>query len=106
MMVFCPVTPGVVGNLVIIPDDDKRMVLVTGLKVGIAVILGIAQSVVFQRDQLIERRYDPTQFFGLAAGITVRGVFVEIVTKVYDRVDVAIGNFPIHIEESRRIVRA
>ena len=55
IMIFCPVFPRIVGQLVIIPDANERMPLMDCLKIRVTPIERVPGSVVFQ-DQYFVRR--------------------------------------------------
>ena len=48
--------PGVVGELVIVPDDDERVLAVDLLRIGIGLVLRVALAIVLQRHHLLVGR--------------------------------------------------
>src|SRR5699024_5201853 len=78
--------PRVVGHLVVVPRADPRHVGVQGLQVGIGAVLGQADPVIGQRDDLVRRLVvaDGAVLTGVLAAL----VLVDVVAEFDDRVDV------------------
>ena len=64
--------PRVVGQLVVVPDDDERMPPVRLLQVGIAAIGRVADAVVAQRDRFAARLRDAQQPAAVAVDAVLR----------------------------------
>jgi len=55
---------GVVGGFVVVPDGDQRVPRGHRLKIGVAAVLGVANAVVLQRDELVGGFRHAAQLFG------------------------------------------
>ena len=66
IMVFCAILPGVVGDFVIIPDVDEWHRRMYSLEVRIGMVLGIALTVVVQRQQFARRQDFTAEGCGIA----------------------------------------
>ena len=93
-----PVAPGVVAEVVVVPDGHHRMAQVQRLGIGIGTHLGQAPPVVVERHRLVRRLVPP---------VSVRTrLLVDVVAEVQDEVDLALGQRPVHAERRLGEVRA
>ena len=93
-----PFPPGVVGEVVIVPDGDHRVAEVQRLQVGVGAQLGEPSPVVVLRHRGVRRV--------VVAGAVVAVVLVEVVAEVQDEVDLSLGQRPVHAEGRDRVVGA
>ena len=104
-MVLCATAPGVVGDLVVVPDRDPRVLPVPLLQVRVGSVLGVAGAVIVEGDDLAIGLRDPPE----TRAVTVANVrvLVDIVAEVQDGIEVgAVGNAAIRIEVAGRKVGA
>ncbi len=97
--------PGVVRELVVVPDGDHRMRGVQGPQVGVGLVDAVPGAVVGERDDLVGGGVLP---YDLARGGEAAGrVLVEVVAEVQHRVQVAAGRqVPVRGEVARLPVGA
>ena len=110
-MVLCTVFVSIVSRLMIIPDGDKRMLLMYRPQIGVKAILRIAGAVIFQGHQLLIRKV--IAFSGVAQGrvavevATGGGVLVNVIAQVNDGIQIGpLGYFLISTEVARLVVTA
>ena len=81
--------PGVVGELVVVPDRDDRRLVVQGLQIRVGLVLAVPGAVVGERDDLVGGRVRADD---RAAGRVLAGlVLVDVVAEVQPGVQVATG---------------
>jgi len=90
-MVLRPTDPAVIGDFVIVPDTDERCTRVRRLHIGIGLHLRMAPAIVVELHDLVRRIGQPVQFATDVRAITLRAIFVDIVAKVHDRVELRQG---------------
>ncbi len=82
--------PGVVGDVVVVPDGRHRVRRMEPLEVGIGALLGVAAPVAVERGRHLRRFVAPWTRVGL----------VQVVTEVYDEVDVGVRQVAVHGERT------
>ena len=93
------VRPRVVGDLVVVPDDDERVLTMGLLEIWVGAIGGVTDSVVAQRDCFSPRLRDSEE----PAAFAVHAVLelVDVVADVDDSVEVrTVGDTAVDIEEA------
>ena len=96
LVVLRALAPLVVGDLVVVPGHDERVLRVQVLQVGVALVLRVPLPVVGQRDHLARRLVLADVDLVEAVAVLAGGVLVEVVAEVDHRVEVvALGQVPV-----------
>ena len=107
LVVLGAVGPGVVGDLVVVPDADERVEAVDLLEVGIGLVLGVADPVVGQGGDLLVGPYRPRRGEAGSVAVGAVRVLVEVVAEVEHRVQVVpLRDPPVDVEVAEGQVRA
>ena len=105
-MVLRPRQMGVVRSFMVIPDGQPGGGRLERFQIRIRAILGVADDIILIGDDLVGGLHHPAQTFVIVHGVTTATIFVEIIAKVNDQIDIAaLGRVTIGVEEARRIVR-
>ena len=103
-MVVRAVEVRVVGELVVVPDAQHRVLAVELLQIGIAAVLRVPRSVVVRRERLVRWLVGARQ---IRIVVGPGAVLVDVVAEVDDGVDVvATRHLRVAGEEAEREVRA
>ena len=81
-MILGTTGPAVVGRFVVVPDGDQRRRSAQGLEIGIRVVLGIAQAVVVEADDLTIGLELAVAGGILGLAIASGAVLVDVVTQM------------------------
>ncbi len=88
VVVLGAVAPLVVGDLVVVPRDDPRVLRVQVLQVRVGLVLRVPAAVVGDRHHLARRVVGPDVLVALPHPVLTRGVLVEVVAEVEHGVEV------------------
>ncbi len=99
------VLPGVVRDLVVVPDADEGMLAMRGLQIRIALVLLVALPIVDQRHDLLVRHRHAAEPGAVTVGSI--GVFIQVVTQVQHGIEIrAACDQRVDIEQAHGQVRA
>ena len=80
IVIFCVRFPGVVDNVMIVPDANKRMARVERLQIRVCSVKTVSHPIIFDADNLVKRFYMASQFFkGGGIGVNTFLVFIYVI---------------------------
>ena len=103
-MILSTCDPGIVGDLMVIPDADKGFGGTGKLQIRIGMVLLITTAVVVQRDGLCQWVRHPP--FIIFIGVFVGAVFIDVVAEVQHHIRFALCQFAVYVEHTRWIIGA
>ncbi len=108
VVILCPIAPGIIGDLVVVPDGDPRRGGVGRLQVRIGFIKRVALAVIVQRDDLGRGVDDPTKPRRDFAAIAIDAIFIDVIAQMQHRIERigAGGDRLIAVEIPERVIRA
>ena len=87
LVVLGAVRPGVVGGLMVVPDDDPGGPGMGRLELGIGLGLGVPVAIVPKGEDLVVRLDPATQLLARFSAVALGSVLVDVVAQVEDDID-------------------